>query len=432
MPLSCAPEICCSRVNACSPSTGSSAVQNTTAKVRTRRTCSVNRTRVGLCFIVVALTAPILDIVGQMRTPSSDRGTAVANTIAVWIVATVALIYLLRAASQLLIPIVLGVLVSYALEPVVAWLARQGLPRLAGTSLILLILLGGLGYGAYSLKDNIRSTVDALPRLAEKTGELIQSTGMSDVLQPGGSRSTGTEASGQPASGRTAAKDSAGGMPMSGSMSVSGLLQQGVTSAVSLLGNFTVIVFLVFFLLLSGHHVRDRLVEISGPDTEHRRTTAKILDDINAQIQRFLLVRLVTAAVVALLTWAVLAWMNVENAAIWGIMAGVFNSIPYFGPIIVSGGLLVVGLAQGDGLVPALQMSAAALAITSLEGWLLTPPLMGKAERMSALAVFLGLLLWTWIWGAWGTILAVPMLVVIKSVADHVAHLKPLGRLMAP
>jgi predicted PurR-regulated permease PerM len=57
---------------------------------------------------------------------------------------------------------------------------------------------------------------------------------------------------------------------------------------------------------------------------------------------------------------------------------------------------------------------------------------MGKAERMSALAVFLGLLVWTWIWGAWGTILAVPMLVVIKSVADHVAHLKPLGRLMAP
>jgi predicted PurR-regulated permease PerM len=110
----------------------------------------------------------------------------------------------------------------------------------------------------------------------------------------------------------------------------------------------------------------------------------------------------------------------------------VFNSIPYFGPIIVSGGLLVVGLVQGGGITQALQMSAAALVITSLEGWLLTPPLMGKAERMSALAVFLGLLLWTWIWGAWGTILAVPMLVIVKSVADHVPRLRPIGRLMAP
>jgi predicted PurR-regulated permease PerM len=82
--------------------------------------------------------------------------------------------------------------------------------------------------------------------------------------------------------------------------------------------------------------------------------------------------------------------------------------------------------------VKAVQMSGAALVITSLEGWLLTPPLLGKAERMSVLAVFLGLLLWSWVWGAWGTILAVPMLVVIKSVADHVGPLKPIGRLLAP
>jgi hypothetical protein len=88
--------------------------------------------------------------------------------------------------------------------------------------------------------------------------------------------------------------------------------------------------------------------------------------------------------------------------------ATVFNSIPYFGPVIVSGGLFLVGMSQDGGLMQALQMAGAALVITSLEGWLVTPPLMGKAERMSALAVFLGLLLWTWIWGAWGTISRCP------------------------
>jgi predicted PurR-regulated permease PerM len=215
-------------------------------------------------------------------------------------------------------------------------------------------------------------------------------------------------------------------------VSLPSLLQLGVSSAFALAGHLTVIVFLVFFLLLSGHHVRNRLVDISGPDPERRRTTAKIFDDINAQIQRFLLVRLVTAAIVGLLTWGVLGWMDVPNAPIWGILAGVFNSIPYLGPIIVSGGLFLVGLVQDGGLVEAAQMAGAALVITSIEGWLLTPPLMGKAERMSALVVFLGLLLWTWVWGAWGTILAVPMLVVMKSVADHLDRLKPIGRLMAP
>jgi predicted PurR-regulated permease PerM len=113
-------------------------------------------------------------------------------------------------------------------------------------------------------------------------------------------------------------------------------------------------------------------------------------------------------------------------------LAGAFNSIPYFGPVIVSGGLFVVGLAQSGDVIEALKMSGAALAITSLAGWLLTPLLMGKAEHMSALIVFMGLLLWTWIWGAWGTILAVPMLVVVKSIADHVPALKPVSRLMAP
>jgi predicted PurR-regulated permease PerM len=193
-----------------------------------------------------------------------------------------------------------------------------------------------------------------------------------------------------------------------------------------------VIFFLVFFLLLSGQHVKGRIVEVAGPDAARRKTAAAIIDDINAQIERFLVVQFLAATAVGAATWAVLAWMGVQHAPVWGILAGVFNSIPYFGPIIVCGGLFAVGLVQGGGTSQALQMSAAALVITSLEGWLLTPPLMGKVERMSALAVFLGLLLWTWIWGAWGTVLAVPMLVMVKSVADHIPRLKTIGRLMAP
>jgi predicted PurR-regulated permease PerM len=352
----------------------------------------------------------------------AERRTLTAHSVALWVIATVALLYFLRSASQLLIPIVLGVLVSYALEPVVAWLERHRVPRLAATTLVLLALLGPLGWGAYSLRDNVRSAVAAIPTLTQKARALLERTPLGTAAPSQGRE----RPSGQPAETQDP------GSPLPESMSVSGLVQQGVSSVFSLAGHLMVIIFLVFFLLLSGHHVRDRLVEISGPDGENRRTAARILDDINAQIQRFLLVRLVTAAVVALLTWAVLAWMGVENAVIWGILAGVFNSIPYFGPVIVSGGLLVVGIVQEDGFARALQMSGAALAITSLEGWLLTPPLMGKAERMSALAVFVGLLLWTWIWGAWGTILAVPMLVVVKSVADHVDPLRPIGRLMAP
>ena len=344
---------------------------------------------------------------------------AAGNAIALWIIAVLAAILFLREASGLLIPIVLAVLVSYALEPVVAWLERHRIPRLAGTSLVMLMLVGLLFWGVYSLRDDAKHAMEALPAIAQKAREMIssatESSGVSDAASAIGGSSR-SPSSPQPT----------GGMP------VSSVLQQGVSSAATIAGDLLIVVFLLFFLLLSGHHVKRRIVEIAGQDPARRRTAAKILEDIDAQVQRFLLVRLFTAAVVGVVTWAVLAWMDVDNAAIWGTLAGVFNSIPYFGPVIVSGGLLLVGLVQDGGFTKAVQMSAAALVITSLEGWLLTPPLLGKAERMSALAVFLGLLLWSWVWGAWGTILAVPMLVVIKSVADHVGPLKPIGRLLAP
>jgi predicted PurR-regulated permease PerM len=125
-------------------------------------------------------------------------------------------------------------------------------------------------------------------------------------------------------------------------------------------------------------------------------------------------------------------WMGISQALVWGMIAGLLNAIPYFGPVVVSGGLLAVALVQTGDPLRAIEVSAAALAITSIEGWWLTPTLLGRTERMHMLVIFIGLLFFSWLWGAWGTLLAVPMLVVIKSVADHVERLKPLSRLMAP
>jgi predicted PurR-regulated permease PerM len=347
----------------------------------------------------------------------SPQRAGAASAVALLTLATIAVLLFLREASGFLIPIVLAVLVSYALEPIVAWLARHRVPRLAGTTLVMLVLFGALAWGAYSLRDEARRATDALPTMLQKAQHLLASVTQSE----GAAGAAGQRSAERPAD-----------VPQSRGVSVSSFLEQGLSSAFTFLGDLVIVVFLAFFLLLSGNHVKRRIVEISGPDPDRRRTAAKILEDIDAQVQRFLLVRLFTSLVVGVATWAWLAWIHVEGAAIWGTLAGVFNSIPYFGPLIVSGGLLLLGLTQDGGFTRALQMSGGALVITSLEGWLLTPPLLGKAERMSVLAVFLGLLLWTWLWGAWGTILAVPMLVVLKSVADRVDPLKPIGRLLAP
>jgi predicted PurR-regulated permease PerM len=327
-------------------------------------------------------------------------------TKALWILAVLATVFFLRAAQSVVIPIAIAVLFSYALEPVVAWLERHHMPRLAGAAIVLLLILGAGAAGAYALRNDVTQLIETLPIALQRARDMVISQlGVAQVVQEQGTE-TGTM--------------------------TSALVQRGVAAVFALAGHLVVVLFLICFLLISRHQVRDRMVEIAGPDPRRRRLTSTIIDDINVQIQRYLLVLVVTAAIVGVATWGVLAWMGVQHAAMWGILAGVFNPIPYVGPVIVCGSLLAVGVAQGAGISQALQMSGAALVITSLEGWLITPPLMGKAEHMSALAVFVGLLVWTWVWGAWGTILAVPMLVVIKSVADHVEPLQPMGRLMAP
>jgi predicted PurR-regulated permease PerM len=330
-------------------------------------------------------------------------------------------VFFFRAARTLLIPIALAVLISYALEPVVTWLELKRVPRWAGAAIVLLAVLVLSAGGVYALRDDARHVVEMLPSALEKARDII-------ATQLGSSAQAIQQA---PQAVGTTGEATSGGGGTSGQVA-SPVVQRIAAAVVAFAGHLVVIVFLAFFLLISHRHVRNRLVEIAGPDRERRRMTSTIVDDINAQIQRYLLVLLVTSIMVGSATWGVLAAMGVEQAGMWGLLAGLFNSIPYFGPVIVAGGLLVVGLAQGGGLVEALRMSGAAIAITSLEGWLVTPALMGKAEGMSALAVFLGLLVWTWLWGAWGTVLAVPMLVIVKSVADHVERFKPLGRLMAP
>jgi predicted PurR-regulated permease PerM len=326
-----------------------------------------------------------------------------SSSTAIWIVAVVAVLWFLQTARSLLIPIALGMLISYALEPIVGWLERVRVPRMIGAGMVMLVLLGLGAFAGYALYDDAINLIETMPETLERAREtLLSQLGLSpDSAQK--------------------AEDA---------LSSSGE-QSGGRSLFSVAWHAVVVFFLVFFLLSSGHLVRDRLLEIAGSDPERRRTTAVIITDINTQIQRFLVVLLITGVIVGGATWAVLAFLKVQDAAMWGILAGIFNSIPYFGPVIVSGGLLLVGLAQGGGMTQALQMSGAALLITSLEGWLISPPLMGKAERMNVLAVFIGLLLWIFLWGEVGTILAVPMLVVIKSVADHVDSLKPIGRLMA-
>jgi predicted PurR-regulated permease PerM len=201
-------------------------------------------------------------------------------------------------------------------------------------------------------------------------------------------------------------------------------------SLVGLAGQAAMVLFLVFFLLVTGDLFKRKLVKIAGPTLTKKKITVQIMDEINKQISNFLVVQVITSAIVGVLTAVALWWFGVQQYLVWGLLAGVFNSIPYLGPIIVTGALAVITFMQFNDVAKTLYVSGTALAITSLEGWLLTPMLMSRAAQMNPVAIFVGLLFWTWVWGVMGTILAVPMLMMLKAVCDRVEDLQPVGELL--
>jgi predicted PurR-regulated permease PerM len=318
---------------------------------------------------------------------------------AIWLLTCLASAMFLRIASELFIPIVVAVLASYALEPVVRRLHAARIPRVFGAGLLLAALVTGAAALLYAIRGDIADVAAALPRATRRLGDWL------------GAGTVAREAERTVRSPET--------------------MQQAAGWVTAAAGQMTIVVFLTYFLLIAGQHFKRRFVELAGPRLERQRITVNVLDEISEQIQRFLLVQLFTAAIVAVATWLALAWAGIEQAAVWGILAGIFNSIPYFGPVIVSGGLFGVAFLQFGEPLDALKVSLMALVITSLEGWVLLPLLLGKAERMHVVVVFIGVLVWTWIWGPWGTVLAVPMMAAIKSIADHVEPLNPVSRLLA-
>jgi predicted PurR-regulated permease PerM len=354
------------------------------------------------------------------------------RSVALTVVAAAAGIAILYWAREVFIPIVLSILISYALEPIVSAMVRLRLPRVLASAIVIATMTGTAVYSAYSLSDDAIAMVSELPDAAARLRVVLRrgrgQQGTIQQVQKAASelQKTADEASGQNPVGagvqRVQIEEPA--------IDVRGYLTWGSAGAIEFAGQATLVVFFVFFLLASGDLFKRKLVKIAGPSLEKKRITVQILDEIDSQIERFLLVRVVTSVVVGMVTWAAFEAMGVHHAAVWGMAAGIFNSVPYFGPVIVAAGTAVGAFVQFGTIEMAIYVSGISVVITSIEGWLLTPWLTSRTARTNEVAIFVGLIFWSFVWGIWGTLLAVPMLVVVKAFCDRIEDLKPIGELL--
>ncbi len=351
-----------------------------------------------------------------------------AHTRALLIIALGVTIFLLQHMQELLAPLAFGLLLFYALDPVVDAMEKVRIPRWIGAALALVLTLTAIAGGAYALQDEAMTVINQLPTGARRVVSLLKREPqalpgpLEKVEQAAQELAKGDADKPPPGVVRVQVEEPG--------VTSSSLLWSGSLSAVAAINQLIIILFLTYFILLSDKMFRRKFVELAGPTLTQKKVTVEIIDSISSQIGRFILVQIFTSVVVGIVTWAVLSAIGLESAALWGLLAGVFNSIPYYGPLIVSSALSLVAFLQFGTIYMTVVVAGVSLVITSLEGWLLTPTLIGKVASMNRVAVFVGLLFWTWAWGVWGMLLAVPMMMSIKVICDHVEDLKPVGRFL--
>ena len=204
----------------------------------------------------------------------------------------------------------------------------------------------------------------------------------------------------------------------------------GSKGALGAAGQVVMVAFLTFFLLLGGDMFKRKLVRLTGPSLSNKKITVQILDDINESIQKYLFMMLLTNALVGLLAWAAFAWIGLANAGAWAVAAGLLHVIPYLGPGVTAVAAGMVAFMQFDSVPMALLVAGASLGIATFVGTFVTTWMTGRIARMNAAAIFIALLFWGWLWGIWGMLLSIPIIVIVKVVSQHVEQLQPVAELL--
>lgn len=362
-----------------------------------------------------------------LQMPVDVRSAALA------VLAAMAVVFALHWAKAVFVPLMLSLLLTYALAPLVDWLERWKISRWIGAAVILVGLGGGLGWTGYSLSGSAAELLDTLPVAAQKLRTAMRSGRSTDpsALDAVQKAAAQLEQAAEENSAKVAARKGVARVVIERpAFNVRDYLWSGTVGLIAAVGQLTLVAFLTYFALASGDTFRRKLVKITGPSLQKKRITVHVLDDITQHIERYLLVQILTSALVGVATGFAFWALGVDNAAVWGIVAGVTNLIPYIGSVIVMTAAGLVAFLQFNSIQMALLVGGVSLVIHTLVGNLLVPWLTSRTSRMNPVAVFVGVIFWGWLWGIWGLLLDIPIMMVVKAICDRVEDLQPIGELL--
>ena len=352
-------------------------------------------------------------------------------SLALSVLAAIALVAALYLARAFFVPLLIGILASYALRPVVDWLEAHYIPRPAGAGLALVALVGSLSWVGYSLRDDAAAMIERLPEAARKLRQTMSDSRESGKTPLQNMQEAANEIQG--AAADAALKPGMRAAAVRAPEPSVWLRDYAIAQSrllITVAAQAPIVLLLAYFLLASGVHFRRKLVQFVGPSLSRKKDAVRILAEIHVQVQSYLLATLLSNTLVAIGTWLAFEALGMEHAGVWGVAAGVLHFIPYLGSALIVLGSAVAAFLQFESVLHALAIAGVALLVAGAIGYVFMTWLQSRAARVNAAVLFIALLFFGWLWGIWGLLLGAPLVAIVKVVCDRVDALKPLGELL--
>jgi predicted PurR-regulated permease PerM len=378
------------------------------------------------------------ETVPETAVPAADTVAVAARARRYWrmslplgFLAVIALVAALYLARAFFVPLLIGILASYALRPVVDWLQAHYIPRPAGAALALVALVGSLSWVGYSLSEDTAAMIERLPEAARKFRQTMTDARASGKTPLQNMQEAANEIQGAAADAALKPGTRAAAVPApEPSVWLRDYAIAQSRLVITVAAQAPIVLLLAYFLLASGVHFRRKLVQFVGPSLSRKKDAVRILEEIDVQVQRYLLVMLTSNALVAIGTWLAFEALGMEHAGVWGVASGVLHFIPYLGSALI---VLCSGIAaflQFGSALHALAIAGVAMLVAGAIGHVFMTWLQSRAARVNAAVLFIALLFFGWLWGIWGLLLGAPLVAIVKVVCDRVEALKPVGELL--
>ena len=358
------------------------------------------------------------------------------RTIAMIAGALVVLPFVLYAGAAFFIPLFVSLFMSYALSPVVDWLERCRIPRVLGAAVTMVLVTALVVVGVQQALSGTADVLAELPQAVQKLrlavtswdrdgkgGALKQVQKTAEELQ----KLAGASAAAVTSSPTPAPHAAPAPAPAPESKT---LVAAGTMSMAILIGQLVSVLFLTYFLLAAGDLFRRRLMQVMEPSLAARKKALQILRQIHQLSQRYFALVLAMNMTVGLATAVGLYLLDVRHPVFWGFAMAILHTIPYLGAATVTAAVGLIAFLQFESAGHALAAAAVPLGASLLIGVGLQTALMGRTARMNAVVVFVALLFFGMVWGAWGLLLAFPIMATIKMIFGEIEHLKPVAVLM--